>query len=108
MDNLSVIIRNRNEERYIGYAIQSVLDNFDKPEIIVVDNNSIDGSMGIVNTFDFSVKSETNQWSITGSTGNDYTVKLNNSDTYECDCIGYKRAKDGKCKHIKQVIAENC
>ena len=60
----------------------------------------------IVNTFDFSVKSETNQWSITGSTGNDYTVILNNSDVYECDCIGYRRAKDGKCKHIKQVIAE--
>ena len=32
MDNISVIIRNRNEERYIGYAIQSVLDTFDKPE----------------------------------------------------------------------------
>tara|TARA_B100000287_G_scaffold162231_1_gene153016 strand:- start:231 stop:869 length:639 start_codon:yes stop_codon:yes gene_type:complete len=53
MDNISVIIRNRNEERYIGYAIQSVLDTFDKPEIIVVDNNSTDNSMGIVNTFDF-------------------------------------------------------
>jgi len=62
----------------------------------------------IVNTFDFSVKSETNQWSITGSTGTEYTVILNNSDIYECDCIGYRRAKDGKCKHIKQVIAENC
>ena len=53
MDNISVIIRNRNEERYIGYAIQSVLDTFKKPEIIVVDNNSTDNSMGIVNTFDF-------------------------------------------------------
>ena len=53
MDNVSVIIRNRNEERYIGYAIQSVLDTFNKPEIIVVDNNSTDNSMGIVNTFDF-------------------------------------------------------
>ena len=53
MDNISVIIRNRNEERYIGYAIQSVLDTFDKPEIIVVDNNSTDDSMNIVNTFDF-------------------------------------------------------
>ncbi len=53
MDNISVIIRNRNEERYIGYAIQSVLDTFDKPEIIVVDNNSTDNSMGIVSTFDF-------------------------------------------------------
>jgi len=53
MNNISVIIRNRNEERYIGYAIQSVLDTFKKPEIIVVDNNSTDNSMGIVNTFDF-------------------------------------------------------
>jgi glycosyltransferase involved in cell wall biosynthesis len=53
MDNISVVIRNRNEERYIGYAIQSVLDTFKKPEIIVVDNNSTDNSMGIVNTFDF-------------------------------------------------------
>ena len=39
LNNISVIIRNRNEERYIGYAIQSVLDTFDKPEIIIVDNN---------------------------------------------------------------------
>ena len=53
MDNISVIIRNKNEERYIGYAIQSVLDNFQDPEIIVVDNNSTDNSLGIVNTFDF-------------------------------------------------------
>ena len=53
MDNISVIIRNRNEERYIGYAIQSVLDTFKKPEIIVVDNNSTDNSMSVVNTFDF-------------------------------------------------------
>ena len=62
----------------------------------------------IVNTFDFSVKTTTNQWSITGSTGTEYTVILNNSDAYECDCMGFRRAKDGKCKHIKQVISENC
>jgi len=62
----------------------------------------------IVNTFDFSVKTTTNEWSITGSTGNEYTVKFNNSGSYECDCMGFRRAKDGKCKHIKQVIAENC
>ena len=53
MDNISVIIRNRNEERYIGYTIQSVIDTFNKPEIIVVDNNSTDDSMGIVGTFNF-------------------------------------------------------
>ena len=54
MDNISVIIRNRNEERYIGYAIQSVLDNFKDPEIVVIDNNSTDNSLGIVRNFNFS------------------------------------------------------
>ncbi len=28
MDNISVIIRNRNEERYIGYAIQSYVEKY--------------------------------------------------------------------------------
>ncbi len=54
MDNISVIIRNRNEERYIGYAIQSVLDSFSNPEIIIVDNNSTDNSLEIVKQFTFS------------------------------------------------------
>ena len=54
MDNVSVIIRNRNEERYIGYAIQSVLDTFKSPEIIVINNNSTDNSMSIVKSFNFS------------------------------------------------------
>jgi len=54
MDNISVIIRNRNEERYIGYAIQSVLDSFNQPEIIVIDNDSTDESISIVKSFTFS------------------------------------------------------
>jgi len=62
----------------------------------------------IINTFDFSVKTVTNEWSVIGSTGTEYTVKLSNSGQYSCDCMGFRRAKDGKCKHIKQVIAENC
>lgn len=48
---ISVIIRNRNESEYIGFAIQSCLDFFDKPEIIIVDNNSSDDSLEIVNLF---------------------------------------------------------
>jgi rhamnosyltransferase len=51
MDNISVIIRNRNEAEYIGYAIQSVLDFFIDPEIIIMNNNSNDDSMDIVNLF---------------------------------------------------------
>ena len=34
MDKISVVIRNRNESEYIGFAIQSVIDNFKDPEIL--------------------------------------------------------------------------
>lgn len=51
MDNISIIIRNRNEAEFIGFAIQSCLDHFKKPEIIIVDNKSTDDSLEIVNLF---------------------------------------------------------
>ncbi len=51
MKKVSVIIRNRNEERWIGHAIQSVLDNLSQPEIIVINNNSSDDSLDIVRSF---------------------------------------------------------
>jgi rhamnosyltransferase len=51
MDNISIIIRNRNEGEYIGFAIQSCLDHFNNPEIIIVDNNSTDNSLHVVNLF---------------------------------------------------------
>jgi glycosyltransferase involved in cell wall biosynthesis len=51
MDNISIIIRNRNEAEHIGFAIQSCLDHFDKPEIVIVDNKSTDDSLEIVNLF---------------------------------------------------------
>ena len=50
-DNVSVIIRNKNEERWIGHCIQSVIENILRPEIIVVDNNSNDESVSIVKHF---------------------------------------------------------
>ena len=43
-------------------------------------------------------KEEVNRW----------RERFNSSGSYSCDCLGFRRAKDGKCKHIKQVIAENC
>lgn len=54
MDKISIIIRNKNEERWIGHSIQSCLDTFEKPEIIIVDNESSDASMQIVSEFCFS------------------------------------------------------
>ena len=54
---ISFIIRNRNEERYIGYCIQSIIEFYNiilpnsTPEIIIVDNNSTDSSLKIVDLF---------------------------------------------------------
>ena len=59
MDKISIIIRNKNESDYIGFAIQSCLDFFGKPEIIVVDNNSSDDSMDIVQNFKNRTKIKT-------------------------------------------------
>ena len=48
---VSVIIRNRNEQEYIGFAIQSVIDYIPNPQIIVIDNNSNDQSLEVVKLF---------------------------------------------------------
>tara|TARA_X000001382_G_C3173787_1_gene180426 strand:+ start:290 stop:949 length:660 start_codon:yes stop_codon:yes gene_type:complete len=53
MDNFSVIIRTRNEERHIGYCLQSITDYIGKPQIIIVDNESTDSTMRIVNRFEY-------------------------------------------------------
>ena len=56
MDNISIIIRNKNESEYIGFALQSCIDFFDKPEIIIVNNNSIDDSLDVVQSFNNRTK----------------------------------------------------
>ena len=50
-DAVSVIIRTKNEERWVGHAIQSVLSNLKKPEIIIIDNNSTDETLKIIGLF---------------------------------------------------------
>ena len=50
-NKVSVVIRTRNEERWIGHVIQSVIDHLNKPEIIIVDNNSTDQTLDIVKNF---------------------------------------------------------
>ena len=49
--DFSVIIRVKNEGQHIGYCVQSVLDNLDNPEIIIINNNSIYNSIDIVKHF---------------------------------------------------------
>lgn len=47
----SVIIRVKNEERYIGHSIQSCIDHLENPEIIIVNNKSKDKSLYISRLF---------------------------------------------------------
>ena len=51
MDDISVIIRSKNEARWIGHSIQSCLDLLKKPEIIIIDNNSTDETLQIARYF---------------------------------------------------------
>jgi glycosyltransferase involved in cell wall biosynthesis len=48
---ISVIIRTKNEERWIGHCIQSVIEFLPKSEIIIVDNKSEDETISIVKSF---------------------------------------------------------
>ncbi len=49
---LTVLIRCRDEERWIGHSIQSVLDHIEDPEIIVIDNMSTDDSLEVSRQFE--------------------------------------------------------
>ena len=48
---ISIIVRNRNESEYIGFALQSICDHIPNAEVIIVDNNSTDDSLDIVRMF---------------------------------------------------------
>ena len=48
---ISIIVRNKNEAEFIGFTLQSCLDFFETPEIIIIDNNSSDDSLDIVQNF---------------------------------------------------------
>jgi glycosyltransferase involved in cell wall biosynthesis len=74
-NRFSVIIRCKNEERWIGHALQSVIDLVPNNEIIIVDNNSVDKSLEIIRQFKANPNLELNN--------NKYTdIKLINVDDY--------------------------
>ena len=47
---VSVIVRTKNEEKHVGHCIQSVTDFIGKPEIVIVDNESTDNTIPIINS----------------------------------------------------------
>ncbi len=62
-DQFSIILRTKNEERWIGHTIQSVIDNFYKPEILIIDNNSNDRTIEIARNFKSNPNFSNNEYS---------------------------------------------
>ncbi len=75
VDDISIIIRAKNEEQWIGHSIQAVLDKFYKPEIIICDNHSTDRTLDIVKNFqhDTSLEESRNYSNIKILKIDDYT-----------------------------------
>lgn len=112
---ISLIIRTKNEERWIGHAIQSALDHLIDPEINIVDNNSTDQTLSIVRSFaknpnlDFTDKSKYTDIKIHNI--NDYTpgralnIGVKNSSNKICIILSAHcvLTKINLEKHIKDL-----
>ncbi len=100
LSDFSVVIRTKNEERWIGYAIQSVLDHLTKPEIIIVDNNSTDKTIEIVKFFSEnpSLNNETNNYS---------KIKILNIKNYSPGRALNMGVKNASKKYI-MIISAHC
>ena len=75
MAKFSILIRCKNEERWIGHTIQSCIDHIKEPEIIIIDNNSTDSSLEIARNFahDPLIESNPSYAEMTFLNINDYT-----------------------------------
>jgi|TARA_S200002703_G_scaffold150601_1_gene149134 glycosyltransferase involved in cell wall biosynthesis len=45
------LVRTKNEEKWVGYALQSIKDHFPGSDVVIVDNESTDDSMSIARMF---------------------------------------------------------
>ena len=99
MDDISVIIRSKNEERWIGHTIQSCLDLLNKPEIIIVDNNSKDSTLEIARYFAHDPDLQEN---------NNYTtIKIFNIENYTPGrALNYGVSKASKDNIL--IISSHC
>jgi rhamnosyltransferase len=99
-NNVSIILRVKNEENHIGYCIQSILNTFEFPEIIVVNNNSEDESINIIKHFEKDTS--------LNSTDKRYTkMKITNISDYtpgKALNLGIKHASQKYCL----IISAHC
>ena len=100
LSNFTIVIRVKNEERWIGYAIQSVLDHLIKPEIVIVDNNSNDKTIDIIKFFaeNPNLNNEANNYS---------KIKILNIDNYSPGRALNLGIKNASKKYI-MILSAHC
>ncbi len=101
---ISVLIRCKNEERWIGHTIQSVLDKIYKPELVIIDNKSTDETIKIVKSF-----AQDNSLSGKATSLEDkYTdIKIINLDNYTPGKALNLGVKNASRKYI-MIISAHC
>jgi glycosyltransferase involved in cell wall biosynthesis len=97
---ISVVIRCKNEERWIGHTIQSVLDLVPENEILVVDNNSQDKSLEIVQQFRSNPALEENKIKYSN-------IKILNIDKYSPGLALNKAAKVSSSDYL-MFLSSHC
>lgn len=101
---ISVIIRCKNEERWIGHTIQSVLDKIYKPEILIIDNNSTDDTLTIVRSF---IEENSLSLKVPSSEGKYTDIKIINLDNYTPGKALNLAVKHASRKYI-MIISAHC
>ena len=97
---ISVVIRCKDEERWIGHAIQSVIDFIPENEIIVVDNGSKDKSLEIVQQFKANPSLEKNNQKYTD-------VKIISIDKYSPGLALNMAAKVAEAEYV-MFLSSHC
>ena len=96
---VSVVIRAKNEDRWIGHCIQSVLDHLDTPEILVIDNNSSDRTIEIARHFQQDPE--------TSNDGNYTDLKILNINDYSPGRSLNMGVKEAKYENLL-IISSHC